>query len=376
MSDALVSLEAQFPFNLVSGPAAAGGGPDDQSGALFGIGRSLYFCIPQNQNLLAYWDTVADRLFKIRNSENIQGVVQQLPLFDPPLDPGMLVKAAAAGIDIGSIVSGLNQPLGPVRSLLLIQKALEIAGEVRSLGSELLSALEKGDAEQLALLRQGHEIPLQQMTQNVRYLQWQHAQETTNGLLKTRDVALERYTYYLRLLNLAPDQHDRAARLHPGPARADRGELRRHLQRAGRRVRPRDRDAGLQPAAASPGHVAVHPVRRDRPGPALPEQERGRGAQHAPAQARDYRHRGEHRQHHRRRRYPDSRARKHIWPSGASAFTPSSSRAGPGRVAKIAADDRAGHRGLAAGPGGHRRPHRRLPAARRRVDPAGEPGRA
>ena len=47
----------------------------DQSGALFGIGRSLYFCIPQNQNLLAYWDTVADRLFKIRNSENIQGVV-------------------------------------------------------------------------------------------------------------------------------------------------------------------------------------------------------------------------------------------------------------------------------------------------------------
>ena len=69
----------------------------DQSGALFGIGRALYFCVPQNQKLLAYWDTVADRLFKIRNSENIQGVVQQLPLFDPPLDPGMLVKAAAAG---------------------------------------------------------------------------------------------------------------------------------------------------------------------------------------------------------------------------------------------------------------------------------------
>ena len=206
MSDALVSLEAQFPFNLVSGPAPAGGDPSDQSGALFGIGRSLYFCTPQNQNLLSYWDTVADRLFKIRNSENIQGVVQQLPLFDPPLDPGMLAAAAAAGIDTGSIVSGLNQALGPARSLLLIQKAQEIAGEVRSLGSELLGALEKGDAEQLALLRQGHEIQLQQMTQNVRYLQWQHAQETTNGLLKTRDATLERYTYYLRLLNLAPDQ--------------------------------------------------------------------------------------------------------------------------------------------------------------------------
>ena len=213
LSDALVDLEAQFPFNLVPAPGPGGGGSGgsgvngagDQSGALFGIGRSLYFCLPVNQTLLAYWDTVADRLFKIRNSENIEGVVQQLPLFDPPLDPGMLVKAAAAGIDIGSIVSGLSQPGSPVRSVFLIGKSLEIASEVRGLGAGLLAALEKGDAEQLAMLRQTHEVQLQQMVQNVRFLQWQHAQETTNGLLKTRAVTLERYTYYLRLLNLIPD---------------------------------------------------------------------------------------------------------------------------------------------------------------------------
>ena len=204
MGNALVALEAQFPFNLASTPGTQNGS-SDPSGPLFGIGRALYFCIPVNQTLLAYWDTVADRLFKIRNSENIQGVVQQLPLFDPPLDPGMLVKANAAGIDIGSVVSGLNQPLGPVRSLLLIQKALELAGEVRALGNELLAAQEKGDAEQLALLRQGHEIALQGMVQNVRFLQWQHARESTTVLLKTRSSALERYAYYLRLLGLTPD---------------------------------------------------------------------------------------------------------------------------------------------------------------------------
>ena len=72
---------------------------------------------------------------------NIEGVVRPLALFDPPIDPGMLVKAAAAGIDIGSIVSGLNRPIGPTRSLVLIQKALELCGEVRSLGGALLSAL-------------------------------------------------------------------------------------------------------------------------------------------------------------------------------------------------------------------------------------------
>ena len=77
----------------------------------------LYFCVPPNDKLLGYWDTVADRLFKIRNCMNIAGRRTAAPLFDPPLDPGMLVKAAAAGIDVGSIVSGLNQPIGPVRSL-------------------------------------------------------------------------------------------------------------------------------------------------------------------------------------------------------------------------------------------------------------------
>ena len=212
MGNALIELESQFPFNTVSGPSqmtgsssGSGTSSGDQSGALFGIGRSLYFCIPPNATLLAYWDTVADRLFKIRNSENIQGMVQQLPLFDPPLNPGMLVQAAAAGIDIGSIVSGLNQPLGPVRSTVMIQKAIELAGEVRALGNSLLAVLEKGDAEQLALMRQGHEVQLQQLTQNVRYLQWQHAQEATTGLLKVRASALERYTFYLRLLGLAPD---------------------------------------------------------------------------------------------------------------------------------------------------------------------------
>lgn len=206
MSDAMVTIEGQFPFNLVPGPGATTGSGQDASGVLFGIGRSLYFAIPPNPRLLGYWDTVADRLFKIRNSENIAGVAQQLPLFDPPIDPGLLVKASAAGLDVGSIVSGISQPAGPVRALLLIQKSLEIAGEVRALGATLLSALEKGDAEQLALKRQDHEVTLQHLLQHTRYLQYQHAMETTNALLRTRDAVVERYTYYLSMLGQASDQ--------------------------------------------------------------------------------------------------------------------------------------------------------------------------
>jgi len=206
IGNALVDLEGQFPFNLAV-PNLGMGGDGGDSNALFGIGRTLYFCIPRNDKLLGYWDTVADRLFKIRHCMNIQGVVRPLALFDPPIDPGMLVKAAAAGIDIGSIVGGLNQPAGPVRCLFLIQKALELCGEVRGLGNALLSALEKGDAEHLALVRQRHEIHIQQMTQEVRFLQWKSAQETTTSLLTNRATTLERLHYYQRLLGLPADQN-------------------------------------------------------------------------------------------------------------------------------------------------------------------------
>lgn len=203
MANALVELEGELPFNLTA-PSAEG--VDRGAGApLLGIGRTLYFCIPQNAKLLGYWDTVGDRLFKIRHCMNIEGVVRQLALFEPPIDPSILVKAQAAGIDVGAMVSGLHRPLGPMRSEFFIQKALELSGEVRSLGAALLSAIEKSDGERLASLRQGHEIKLQQMAEEVRFLQWKQAQESTESLLRSRASVLERYRYHQRSLGLVPD---------------------------------------------------------------------------------------------------------------------------------------------------------------------------
>lgn len=196
--NALVDMEIQFPFNL-SIPRIERI-ETDQPHSLFGIGKTLYFCIPQNDKLLSYWDIVGDRLFKIRHCMTIEGIVRQLPLFQPPIDPGMLVKAAAAGIDISSLVSGLNQPLSLVRATLMIQKALEISNEVKSLGNALLSVLEKKDAEDLALLRQGHEIKILQLVEDVKFLQWKDAEAATESLLKTRETTFQRYRHYQILL--------------------------------------------------------------------------------------------------------------------------------------------------------------------------------
>ena len=110
----------------------------------------LYFCIPQNDKMLGYWDTVADRLYKIRHCMNIEGVVRQLALFEPPIDPGALVKAVAGGVDIGSALADLNAPLPLYRFNVLLQKANEVCDDVKALGGALLAALEKKDAEALA----------------------------------------------------------------------------------------------------------------------------------------------------------------------------------------------------------------------------------
>jgi hypothetical protein len=200
--NALTEVESELPFDAhAQVPEAADGAA---VGALASVATSLYFCVPRNDRLLGYWDTVADRLFKIRNSLDIHGVFRRLPLFDPPIDPALLAKAAAAGVDVGAIVAGLGQPLPLVRFSLLVGKAAELCREVTSLGGHLLSAIEKQDAETLAILRARHETVMLELAESVRYGQWQEAAKIREGLEKAFDGAVARLTHYERLLG-TPD---------------------------------------------------------------------------------------------------------------------------------------------------------------------------
>lgn len=205
----LREVEADLPFDLMPFPDTEAK-DDNRLGVVRGLGRALYFCVPRNDKLLSYWNTVADRLFKIRNSLNIQGVFRQLALFEPPIDPALLARAAAAGLDVGAIVNGLNQPLPLVRFALLVQKATEIAQEVKSLGHQLLAAMEKEDGEAMAILRAKHERVVMQMVEQVKYAQWQEAIKAREGLLQSLALAVQRYTYYERQLGKKPDEIEKA----------------------------------------------------------------------------------------------------------------------------------------------------------------------
>ena len=201
-------LEADAPLDLTPHPSETA---DNERLAIIGsLGKALYFCVPRNDKLLSYWDTVADRLFKIRNSLNIQGIFRQLPLFEPPIDPALLARAAAAGLDVGAIVNGLNQPLPLVRFQLLLQKATEICQEVKSLGNSLLVAMEKEDGEALAVLRARHERVVLEMAKHVKYGQLQEAIKAREGLLQSLAVAVQRYTFYERQLGRKLDEIEKA----------------------------------------------------------------------------------------------------------------------------------------------------------------------
>lgn len=201
----LRDVESDLPFDLMPFPASETADHDRLS-TVRSLGKALYFCVPRNDKLLSYWDTVADRLFKIRNSLNLQGVFRQLALFEPPIDPAMLARATAAGLDVSAIVNGLNQPLPLVRFQLLVQKATEIVQEVKSLGNSLLSAMEKEDGEAMAILRSKHERAVMAMVEHARYGQLQEAIKSKEGLLQSLALAVQRYTYYERQLGKKADE--------------------------------------------------------------------------------------------------------------------------------------------------------------------------
>ena len=158
------------------------------------------FCLPPNPQLLAYWDTVADRLFKIRNCMNIEGVERSLALFEAPIYPALLVRARAAGVDLTSAIDGLNAPLPTHRYRVLVGRAIDFCNDVKALGGALLSALEKRDAEALSHLRATHETAVLKRMRQVREQQVAEASAQIEALNASEKVTLQRETHFTSLL--------------------------------------------------------------------------------------------------------------------------------------------------------------------------------
>jgi hypothetical protein len=207
LDNAMVELELVMPSGV--GSAALGGTSDNSppmapSGAsnLFGFATTLYFYIPNNPQFNALRNTIDDRLFKIRNCQDINGITRRLPLFEPPIDPALLVQAAASGVSISSALNDLNTPMPQFRFRGVLQKALELCQELISFSSQLLTMKERSDAESLALLQSRQEQKMRSLIMDLRTKQQDEANQVLESVIQSRAAPVYRMKYYFKLLGL------------------------------------------------------------------------------------------------------------------------------------------------------------------------------
>ena len=202
-SNAMIQLESfvHLPAqDVVKQGCGGGSGPLEPWTRVPVISRTWYFCYPPNPELLAYWDIIADRLFKIRHCQTIDGVERQLPLFEPPIDPGLLVQATAAGLDLRTVLAQLDSGLPPYRFRSVHARATGFAASLRSLGAALLSAIEKRDAEELSRIRSSQELDLLARVRDVRTKQRDEARAAIESLEAAREVTRQRQLHYYNLI--------------------------------------------------------------------------------------------------------------------------------------------------------------------------------
>jgi len=167
------------------------------------------FCIPPNKDLMAYWDRVEDRLFKIRNCMDITGAKRRPSLYEAERNARDLVRDKAAEVPLDDVINGTTGDVPPYRFSFLIEKAKQYASTVQSFGGALLSALEKKDAEQLSQLRAVQEQNILKLRTRIQELEIQAAEDTLAGLERQRESVELRQTFYETMLQngLIPWEH-------------------------------------------------------------------------------------------------------------------------------------------------------------------------
>jgi hypothetical protein len=127
---------------------------------------------------------------------NINGTPASLALFSPPIDPGALVRAFAAGVSASSLLASMYAPLPFYRFRYMTQKANELLSVTTALGEALLAALEKKDAEGLAQLQSDQEILVLNAIKAVKNAAITEGSNAVLALQASLQAATDRYTWY------------------------------------------------------------------------------------------------------------------------------------------------------------------------------------
>lgn len=195
--NALVDMETLFPFRIDSAVVASNRVPKV---SVFGTTTANYFHVPANPALGDLKARIDDRLFKIRHCQDINGNTRSLALWEPPLDPGSLIRALATGKSLGSAIDSVSAVLPDYRFRLLLRSAFELCGELKTLGKRILKLRRRKDVELLSALRSTQAQTVTKYMKEIAEEGLEVEKKALEVIKGNREASVAKMKYYLQLL--------------------------------------------------------------------------------------------------------------------------------------------------------------------------------
>lgn len=164
------------------------------------IDDSKYFAVPENDKMEEYWDRLDDRLYKIRNSMDINGLPRQTELYGVDINPmeAARVSYTAQGSQTPKSYS-VSTPY-PYKFTFLIEQAKAMVNQLISSETQLLGLLEKNDAETFQYMLGTQEKILLGLTTTVKEKQVEELEKNKTAMAASLQGAQERQQYYSGLI--------------------------------------------------------------------------------------------------------------------------------------------------------------------------------
>ncbi|KAJ2904775.1 hypothetical protein MKZ38_007131 [Zalerion maritima] len=147
-----------------------------------------YSTTPNNPEIDQLRATIDDRLYKIRHSMDIYGKVRTLALFEPAIDPGLLLAASSSAMQFSNMLTELSAPLVNV--------------EIQRLGKSMFKAMESKDDQELATMLSAQNIETEQLKLQLVDIEVETATSSLGVLQASRKGIVQELTDFSKLAGL------------------------------------------------------------------------------------------------------------------------------------------------------------------------------
>jgi hypothetical protein len=159
-------------------------------------GARAYFCVPGNGRLDELRAIVADRLLKLRSCRDIDGIRQAMSLYGRAIDPALLVRATAEGLDLDVLLGRISGAKPSMYFSALWSRAMQACDRARSFEDAAVGAHERLDSEALTSLQNEQEISALEHGIEIRAQQLQDARWFKEALDRSLESAKLRREFY------------------------------------------------------------------------------------------------------------------------------------------------------------------------------------